>query len=211
MRTDAIDGTLAWSEDREVRFVKRLAEDIEMLQSAGLPNDIIHKVIGQYKYVRAMVDTPSWLWPAKRLPKGCRWANGIRKHQKGDGRSSSETIYLLEVGTDLYIRGWQALPGTKEKDCKCVYIRNYKRYPYKVFLEYFRGRHLLHDAIAEFCHNKGMRSGFVEGQGGYEWVFENQLKDHDPDERRPLDVGFRVLKLADDDSTDDHVQKEATG
>lgn len=126
-RTDRMVREEILSEDRDELFMARLAKDIAMLQSAGVPDDYIRKVIGTFQYVRAWVTTPKFLWYAKRLPKGYRWSDGRKFQYKGSlgGYAYSRTFVFLPVGDDLYVKGIQ-IPGMGRKE-NITYIKDCKK------------------------------------------------------------------------------------
>lgn len=47
---------------------------------------------------------PDWYEEVTKLPKGYKWSDGTKVHQKGDKRYPSETYYFLIVDNDIYIK-----------------------------------------------------------------------------------------------------------
>lgn len=161
MKPDAISTEEVWSEDRDILFANRLSNDIAKLIDAGVPNDYIKKVIGQFDYVRVWAQTPKFLFPAKSLPKGYKWGDGIKKQQKAGKQVDSRTIIFLPAGKDLYIKGYELI-GTNPKECKCVYIKDYAKYTAReIYIEFMHDR-MMRDMILKFWHDNKMPLGWVE-------------------------------------------------
>ena len=162
-RSDAIDPAAVWREDRDQVFAERLAKDIALLSLAGVPEDIILRVIGQYEYVKAWTRCPRWLWPVKKLPKGYSWRDGEKT--KLDGREHGvtirRTIILLPIGEDLYIRDPEHMgpPGVMRGESKGICIRNFRRHLSKDIAVEFDGG--LGSVILEFYKKQGLPMGIV--------------------------------------------------
>ena len=156
---DAVDPADIWREDRDEVFLNRLTKDITQLMDAGIPADIVWKVICQYKYVQAWANCPRWLWPVDKLPKGYKWSDGERHHIKAGKRCDARTIILLPVGDDLYVR------DTFWKKSKKYRVRDFRRYAAKdIEIEFSLsyGDFYLSGLILEFYKKQGLPLGYVE-------------------------------------------------
>lgn len=161
-RTDAVDPAAAWKENRDEIFLERFAADIAALINAGVPVDIVRKVVCNYEYVKAWAACPRWLWPVKKLPKGCKWSDGGKHRFKAAGRKgSARTVVLLPIGDDLYIRdtGHMGVPGTKYGESQGVCVRNFRKYPGKDIAAEFD--YDLSSLILAFYKEQGLPFGFV--------------------------------------------------
>ena len=137
--SDKVD--VVWSENRDEIFINRLVGDIEKLQQAGFNINTIKKMIGQLDYVRFWSKWPRCAFPVDKLPKGCKWSDGVKYHQSAVRRKgNSETYIFLIVSDDLYIkRGGNAwLVGTKKSERAFVRIINFRSMTANEFLQDFQ-------------------------------------------------------------------------
>lgn len=161
MRRDAIDSSAVWREDRDDVFLARFAADCAMLLDAGVPPDVVRKVVCRHDYVRVWAATPHWMFPVKKLPKGYKWKDGEVFKQKGSAKREaiSRTIYFLEIGDNLYFRDTskKGFVGLKEGDCQGWMIRNWPVIPAGEVLEAFTLDNPIYDVLAKFYRSKGYR------------------------------------------------------
>lgn len=193
-RSDAIDPAAVWKDNRDEIFLARFAADVARLIDAGIPPDIVRKVVCQYKYVRVWAACPRWLWPVKKLPKGYKWSDGEKTYIKKAGRKgSARTIILLPIGEDLYIRDKSlGIAGAKDEEVKGLCVRNFREYPGKdIAAEFDRD---LGGLILAFYKEQGLPFGYAPPMDAE--IFGNAHPDHkrDPNDKT-LDIGFRVLKV----------------
>lgn len=210
-RTDAIDPAAVWKENRDEIFLARFAADVAALIDAGIPPDIVRKVVCQYEYVRAWAACPRWLWPVKKLPKGYKWSDGEKKHFRGTGRKgSARTIILLPIGEDLYIRDtsiWWGIPGLKRGDYQGACVRDFRNYPGKDIAAAFDN--VLSGLILALYQKQGLPFGYAPPMD-MERILGNAHPDHkrDPEDKR-LDIGFCVLKVVDADKPESAAEHAA--
>ena len=126
IRRDDLLGT-----DRDIKFFTRLNDDAGQLMDAGLPHEMVKRVLGSFDYVKAYVQLPENVYQVKALPKGVKWSSAIKlKTQKYDtGKKYSKaqsTFWFLPIDNDLYMKPW-TLPGFTE-DYKTVCIYNWRDY-----------------------------------------------------------------------------------
>lgn len=155
MLDTAIHRDEVFSPDRDELFLARLCEHIQMLENIGMSKENIRRTLGTFDYVRVWVNTPTFLYPVLKLPKGYTWKMG-ESHKTCVG----ETFTLLPIGKDLYIRGIE-VPGTHIHDPKFGYIKDYKK---------LNGSDVanrldilgLDCVIMDFYHKNGLKLGFIQ-------------------------------------------------
>ena len=87
-----------------MEFVSKFYTDYVNLENLGFKKYEILKMLGTQQYYQDFVDTPEWLVSAKKLPKGYKWSDGTKFHDKATKKSTAETYHFLIVGSDLYIK-----------------------------------------------------------------------------------------------------------
>lgn len=148
-----------FSPNRDELFLNRLCNHISELQSVGMSDSDIKSVLGTFQYVRVYVNTPSFLYPCLKIPKGYSFTrDGIKVRYKGN-RGDSHTYYILPIGKDLYLKG-VPVPGTHISDPQIAYVKDYKKLLGKDVANAFDN--VLHDAILNFYKENGLRLGFIE-------------------------------------------------
>ncbi len=156
---------VVWAEDRDEIFMNRLAEDIGKLQQVGFDDRDIKKMLGRLDYIRFWIAWPAWAFPADRLPKGCKWSEGVKYHRKAGSRSSAETYVFLPVGNDLYIKsgnGAPLMPGLNIREKTFLRIVNFRSLTANEFLQWIDSSPFFHDCILKIWRENSLRLGWAE-------------------------------------------------
>lgn len=156
---------VVWAENRNEIFMNRLAEDIGKLQQVGFSDNDIKKMLGRLDYVRFWSQWPSWAFPVARLPKGCKWSEGVKYHRKAGSRSSAETYVFLPVGNDLYVKsgnGAPMMPGLNIHDKTFLRIINFRSLTANEFLQKIDGSPFFHDCVLEIWRENGLPLGWIK-------------------------------------------------
>lgn len=159
---------IIWSPDRDAIFMARLAGDIGKLQSVGFGDGDILRMLGRLRYISWWVCWPEWAWPVTKLPKGCKWTDGTKYHQKGGEKADAETFIFLPVDNDLYINadyGQLRMPATFAQEKTYLRIANYRRLTANEFTTRLRMGAFFHDCALKFWKSAGLRQGFIEPMG----------------------------------------------
>lgn len=146
-----------FSKDRDELFISRLCADMSRLSNAGFNDSEIKNIIGTFDYVRVYANTPSFLYPELKLPKGYAWRDG-EKHKITYGKKDSVTYVFLPIGKDLWIKGI-TVAGTHIDDPKIAYISNYKSLNGKDVASHFD--YALSSLLLNYWHDNGLDLGFI--------------------------------------------------
>lgn len=153
-----------WAENRDEIFVNRLADDIGKLQQAGFDDKDIPKMLCTLSYVRFWVHWPTWAFPADKLPKGYKWADGLKFRMNGGKRMIGESYTFLPAGDDLYIKGKPLdLVGTNIHDKAFLRIIDFRMLTAIEFLEGIEGgTPFFCNCVMKFWKENGGRIGGLE-------------------------------------------------
>lgn len=149
-----------FSSNRNELFLSRLSGDIEKLESIGLNKKDIKTILSTFAYVRVWANTPNFLYPALKLPKGYTWKSG-EIHKVSYSKVNSKTYIFLPIDKDLYIKGFEVL-GTNITDSKIAYIKDYKNIKGYDILKAFCFDIYLKTELLNFWYENKLSLGFVE-------------------------------------------------
>lgn len=155
-----IDRNEVFATNRDELFMSRLANDISKLEQSGFQSEEIKRMIGTFPYVRVWANTPHFLYPVLKLPKGYIWKMGEKfKCDYGCHNHHNKVTYVfLPIGKDLYIKGVE-VPGTHISDPKIVYIKNYKKLSGSEVAQHFD--YNLSSIILDYWHKNNLDLGYV--------------------------------------------------
>lgn len=161
-RADAIDGSVVYQEDRDDIFLARFTSDIATLLDAGIPPDIVKRVVCQYHYAVVWAACPLFEYPIRKLPKGYKWADG-EKHSVKGRHGDARTIKLLRIGDDLYVHDSPlnlCVPGQNKSEGKGYVIRGLSKYTAVEVAKWYD--HTMGDLILRKYKEWGLRQGLLE-------------------------------------------------
>lgn len=159
--TDRINTDEIYSEDRDTIFLNRLCKDISKFEEAGLSKNQIKGALANSSYVKAYIGNPTFLYPAKDLPKGYKWNLGTKYHNPKTKKSDAETYVFLPIDDNLYIKGIRCV-GTNVSDKDISYIKNYEELTVCKIFSKWDVSPFLHDCICDFWHKSGLKSGYIQ-------------------------------------------------
>lgn len=156
---------VVWAENRDEIFINRLAEDIGKLQQVGFDDRDVKKMLGRLDYVRFWTAWPTWAFPADKLPKGCKWSDGVKYRWRAGKKSVAETYTFLPAGNDLYIKsgnGAPLMPGLNIREKTFLRIVNFRSLTANEFLQKIDCSPFFHDCVLEFWKENNLRTGLTE-------------------------------------------------
>lgn len=87
-------------------FVDKFIQNYDQMVKMGFTKKQILNMLGTLDYVKDFCDTPEWFTSVPKLPKGYKWSDGTKYHNKASKKNDSETYIFLIIGNDLYIKGF---------------------------------------------------------------------------------------------------------
>ena len=149
-----IEHDVAWAENRDDIFMNRLADDIGKLQAAGYSDEQVKSMLGTFEYVKTWCSWPRWAFPVDKLPKGAKWKDAEKYHQKAEYyKCDAETWYFLSFGEDLYIR----------KNGEKIYIKivNFRDLTACQLLQKMDFGPFFYSSVLKFWRDNALKTGFV--------------------------------------------------